>query len=51
VWRKEGRFPSSIVVGQEFDLSAYTVFGILLIVLMFLMTTGNVGGVYMVMRR
>jgi branched-chain amino acid transport system permease protein len=38
-------------LGLQFDLSAYTVFGILLIVLMFLMPTGIVGGVYMVVRR
>src|SRR5712672_563685 len=37
-------------LGLQFDLSAYTVFGILLIVLMFLMPTGIVGGVYAVMR-
>jgi branched-chain amino acid transport system permease protein len=33
-------------LGLQFDLSAYTVFGILLIVLMFMMPTGIVGGVY-----
>ncbi len=38
-------------LGLQFDLSAYTVFGILLIVLMYLMPTGIVGGVYGVMRR
>ncbi len=37
-------------LGLQFDLSAYTVFGILLIVLMFLMPTGIVGGVYAVLR-
>jgi branched-chain amino acid transport system permease protein len=37
-------------LGLQFDLSAYTVFGILLIVLMFLMPTGIVGGVYAVWR-
>ena len=34
-------------LGLQFDLSAYTVFGILLIVLMYLMPMGIVGGVYM----
>src|SRR5207253_10559935 len=38
-------------LGLQFDLSAYTVFGILLIVLMFLMPTGIVGGVYAILRR
>ncbi|SKA21928.1 amino acid/amide ABC transporter membrane protein 2, HAAT family (TC 3.A.1.4.-) [Enhydrobacter aerosaccus] len=38
-------------LGLQFDLSAYTVFGILLIVLMYLMPTGIVGGVYGMMRR
>jgi branched-chain amino acid transport system permease protein len=33
-------------LGLQFDLSAYTVFGILLIVLMYLMPMGIVGGVY-----
>ena len=33
-------------LGLQFDLSAYTVFGILLIVLMYLMPVGIVGGVY-----
>src|SRR5215475_2950545 len=37
-------------LGLQFDLSAYTVFGILLIVLMFLMPTGIVGGVYALWR-
>jgi len=35
-------------LGLQFDLSAYTVFGILLIVLMYLMPMGIVGGVYYV---
>ena len=38
-------------LGLQFDLSAYTVFGILLIVLMYLMPMGVVGGVYLLMRR
>ena len=38
-------------LGLPFDLSAYTVFGILLIVLMYLMPMGIVGGVYLLMRR
>jgi len=38
-------------LGLQFDLSAYTVFGILLIVLMYLMPTGIVGGVYALVRR
>jgi branched-chain amino acid transport system permease protein len=33
-------------LGLQFDLSAYTVFGILLILLMYLMPMGIVGGVY-----
>jgi branched-chain amino acid transport system permease protein len=33
-------------LGLQFDLSAYTVFGILLIVLMYLMPMGIVGGIY-----
>src|SRR5262249_45812352 len=37
-------------LGLQFDLSAYTVFGILLIGLMFLMPTGIVGGVYAAVR-
>jgi branched-chain amino acid transport system permease protein len=37
-------------LGLQFDLSAYTVFGILLIVLMYLMPMGIVGGVYALMR-
>jgi branched-chain amino acid transport system permease protein len=38
-------------LGLQFDLSAYTVFGILLILLMYLMPTGIVGGVYGAVRR
>jgi branched-chain amino acid transport system permease protein len=38
-------------LGLQFDLSAYTIFGILLIVLMYLMPTGIVGGVYGLVRR
>ena len=38
-------------LGLQFDLSAYTVFGILLIVLMYLMPMGIVGGVYIMFRR
>jgi len=38
-------------LGLQFDLSAYTVFGILLIVLMYLMPMGIVGGVYLALRR
>ena len=37
-------------LGLQFDLSAYTVFGILLIVLMYLMPMGIVGGVYFLVR-
>lgn len=37
-------------LGLPFDLSAYTVFGILLIVLMYLMPMGIVGGVYALVR-
>jgi branched-chain amino acid transport system permease protein len=37
-------------LGLQFDLSAYTVFGIILIVLMYLMPMGIVGGVYYVVR-
>jgi branched-chain amino acid transport system permease protein len=37
-------------LGLQFDLSAYTVFGILLIALMFMMPTGIVGGVYAIYR-
>ncbi|MBI3198821.1 MAG: branched-chain amino acid ABC transporter permease [Rhodospirillales bacterium] len=38
-------------LGLQFDLSAYTVFGILLIVLMYTMPMGIVGGVYIALRR
>jgi branched-chain amino acid transport system permease protein len=38
-------------LGLQFDLSAYTVFGILLIVLMYLMPMGIVGGVYLLFAR
>jgi branched-chain amino acid transport system permease protein len=38
-------------VGLQFDLSAYTIFGILLILLMYLMPQGIVGGVYILFRR
>jgi branched-chain amino acid transport system permease protein len=38
-------------LGLQFDLSAYTVFGILLIVLMYLMPMGIAGGVYLAIRR
>jgi branched-chain amino acid transport system permease protein len=38
-------------LGLQFDLSAYTIFGILLIVLMYLMPTGIVGGMYSAVRR
>jgi branched-chain amino acid transport system permease protein len=38
-------------LGLQFDLSAYTVFGILLIGLMYLMPTGIVGGFYAAYRR
>src|SRR6478609_472905 len=38
-------------LGLQFDLSAYTVFGILLILLMYLMPMGIVGGVYLAVRR
>ena len=38
-------------LGLQFDLSAYTVFGILLIGLMYLMPMGIVGGVYLAVRR
>ncbi|HEY6719395.1 MAG TPA: branched-chain amino acid ABC transporter permease [Reyranella sp.] len=37
-------------LGLPFDLSAYTVFGIILIVLMYLMPMGIVGGVYSLVR-
>jgi branched-chain amino acid transport system permease protein len=38
-------------LGLQFDLSAYTVFGVLLILLMYTMPMGIVGGVYLAMRR
>lgn len=38
-------------LGLPFDLSAYTIFGILLLLLMYTMPMGIVGGVYMVVRR
>ena len=38
-------------LGLQFDLSAYTVFGLLLIILMYLMPMGVVGGVYVLLRR
>jgi branched-chain amino acid transport system permease protein len=38
-------------LGLQFDLSAYTVFGILLILLMYIMPMGIVGGVYLAVRR
>ncbi len=38
-------------LGLQFDLSAYTVFGVILIVLMYLMPMGIVGGVYLAVRR
>jgi branched-chain amino acid transport system permease protein len=38
-------------LGLQFDLSAYTVFGILLIVLMYLMPTGIAGGLFAAFRR
>jgi branched-chain amino acid transport system permease protein len=37
-------------LGLQFDLSAYTVFGILLIALMYMMPTGIVGGVYAIVQ-
>ena len=37
-------------LGLQFDLSAYTVFGILLILLMYLMPMGIVGGAYLAIR-
>src|SRR5882757_2104140 len=37
-------------LGLQFDLSAYTIFGILLILLMYLMPQGIVGGVYYLVR-
>jgi branched-chain amino acid transport system permease protein len=38
-------------LGLQFDLSAYTVFGVLLILLMYTMPMGIVGGVYIALRR
>jgi branched-chain amino acid transport system permease protein len=38
-------------LGLQFDLSAYTIFGLLLIGLMYLMPQGIVGGVYLAVRR
>ena len=38
-------------LGLRFDLSAYTIFGLLLITLMYLMPQGIVGGVYILFRR
>ncbi|MBS0538444.1 MAG: branched-chain amino acid ABC transporter permease [Proteobacteria bacterium] len=38
-------------LGLQFDLSAYTIFGLLLIILMYLMPQGIVGGVYLLFRR
>ena len=38
-------------LGLPFDLSAYTVFGVLLIVIIYLMPMGIVGGVYMAYRK
>ena len=38
-------------IGLQFDLSAYTVFGILLIVLMYLMPMGIAGGLFALIRR
>jgi branched-chain amino acid transport system permease protein len=38
-------------LGLQFDLSAYTIFGLLLIMLMYLMPQGIVGGVYILIRR
>lgn len=38
-------------LGLQFDLSAYTIFGLLLIILMYLMPQGIVGGVYVLFRR
>ncbi len=38
-------------LGLQFDLSAYTIFGLLLIILMYLMPQGIVGGVYILVRR
>jgi branched-chain amino acid transport system permease protein len=38
-------------IGLQFDLSAYTVFGVLLIALMYMMPMGIVGGVYSMVRK
>lgn len=38
-------------IGLQFDLSAYTIFGLLLIALMYIMPMGIVGGVYLALRR
>src|SRR5476649_655000 len=38
-------------LGVQFDISAYTIFGLLLIILMYLMPQGIVGGVYILVRR
>ena len=38
-------------IGLPFDLSAYTIFGLLLIALMYVMPMGIVGGVYLALRR
>ena len=38
-------------LGLQFDLSAYTVFGILLIAIIYLMPQGIAGGIYMAVRR
>ena len=38
-------------LGLPFDLSAYTVFGVLLVALMYLMPMGIVGGVYLAVRK
>jgi branched-chain amino acid transport system permease protein len=38
-------------LGLQFDLSAYTIFGLLLIILMYLMPQGIVGGIYILFRR
>ncbi|MEI6201782.1 MAG: branched-chain amino acid ABC transporter permease, partial [Enhydrobacter sp.] len=38
-------------LGLQFDMSAYTIFGLLLIILMYLMPQGIVGGVYILVRR
>ena len=38
-------------LGLPFDLSAYTVFGVLLIVIIYLMPMGIAGGLYMLWRK